>query len=219
MIHKEIIDHYSQDAYEDERLKIGIGRFEYLRTKEIVSRYLTTNAMKILDIGCATGAYSFWLAEMGHRVFMLDAVERHIEIAKAQIYEKNIGQISPKALEALCSRPWPGNVRELGNLMEGAVIFCNTTTIEPTDLFRESRTTEELPSPGETLWRLPFKEAKERVIREFHHQYVTLLLEAHGGNISKASETAGIQRQYLHQIMKESGLASHQFRNRSDRSS
>lgn len=81
MTHREILDYYSQTFSEDARIHQGVSRFEYLRTQEILSRYLRQPTMNIVDIGCGTGAYSFWLAAQGHKVWMLDMVEQHITLA------------------------------------------------------------------------------------------------------------------------------------------
>ncbi|MDD2476448.1 MAG: class I SAM-dependent methyltransferase, partial [Dysgonamonadaceae bacterium] len=55
---------------------------EFLRCKEIISRYLICDEMEIADIGGATGAFSYWLAQLGHRVHLLDFTPLHIEQAK-----------------------------------------------------------------------------------------------------------------------------------------
>jgi len=64
---------------------------------------------------------------------------------------------------------------------------------------------------------LSFKEAKDRMINIFHNQYITSLLRESGGNISKAAEMAGIQRQYLHRLMKEAGIEAEQLNRRVNR--
>jgi DNA-binding NtrC family response regulator len=46
----------------------------------------------------------------------------------------------------------------------------------------------------------------------FHNQYIMALLRESGGNISRAAEIAGIQRQYLHRLMKEVGIEAEQFK-------
>ena len=61
---------------------------------------------------------------------------------------------------------------------------------------------------------IPFREAKERAIQYFHHQYIRRLLEQHGGNISRAAEAAGIQRQYLHRLIKEAGIEATDFKSK-----
>ena len=65
---------------EVDRLGQHVFQLEKIRTQEIIQRYLKSS-MTIADIGGATGAYSFWLHDMGHRVHLLDAAEFHIETA------------------------------------------------------------------------------------------------------------------------------------------
>jgi DNA-binding NtrC family response regulator len=42
------------------------------------------------------------------------------------------------------------------------------------------------------------------------------LLRESGGNISRAADMAGIQRQYLHRLMKEAGIEADQFKQKKD---
>ncbi len=82
---QDIIDHYSRDDYEDTRLRQGKGRLEYLRTKEIIGRYLPGGNPIVVDIGGAAGPYAFWLAEKGCEVHLRDLTPCLIEMAQ----EKN----------------------------------------------------------------------------------------------------------------------------------
>jgi ubiquinone/menaquinone biosynthesis C-methylase UbiE len=76
----EMYDFYQQKYNEDGRM--GRNPLEFLRCKEIILRYLDNENMEIADIGGATGAFSYWLTQMGHRVHLLDYVPLHIEQAK-----------------------------------------------------------------------------------------------------------------------------------------
>lgn len=71
---------YNSTQMEADRLGQHVFQLEKIRTQEIILRYLKSS-MNIADIGGATGAYSFWLHDMGHRVHLLDAAEFHIEAA------------------------------------------------------------------------------------------------------------------------------------------
>jgi len=75
------IEEFYQDNYnEDDRM--NRNPIEFLRCKEIISRYLSDAKLTIGDIGGATGVFSYWLAELGHSVHLLDYVAAHIEQAK-----------------------------------------------------------------------------------------------------------------------------------------
>jgi DNA-binding NtrC family response regulator len=64
--------------------------------------------------------------------------------------------------------------------------------------------------------QLPFKEAKDRMTELFHRQYVQALLQANHGNVSRAAEQAGIQRQYFHRLMKEAGVEAEGYKQRDE---
>jgi len=130
----------------------------------------------------------------------------------AQVNGKAIHEISPEAMQVLMGREYPGNVRELENLIERGVIFCNTDTLKVKDLNLERDGASFFPEVTEDVAHLSFKEAKDKMIGLFHNQYIMALLRESGGNISKAAETAGIQRQYLHRLMKEAGIEADQFK-------
>ena len=76
----EICDYYQHKYNEDGRM--GRNPLEFLRCKEIIIRYIDGEKMEIADIGGATGAFSYWLTQMGHCVHLLDYVPLHIEQAK-----------------------------------------------------------------------------------------------------------------------------------------
>jgi ubiquinone/menaquinone biosynthesis C-methylase UbiE len=75
------IQSYYQDSY-DENGRMERNQLEFIRSKEIISRYLSQPPMEIADIGGATGVYSYWLAAQGHNVHLLDFTSSHIEQAK-----------------------------------------------------------------------------------------------------------------------------------------
>lgn len=84
----ETVKSFYQNYNEDKRMVENI--LEYVRCKDIISRSLKKDCMSILDIGGATGAFSFWLAEKGHRVSLIDFMPKHIEIAQKREKEKEI---------------------------------------------------------------------------------------------------------------------------------
>ncbi len=94
-IAQEIIDHYTQYD-EAERLKHDIGPFELVRTQELIKRYLPPPPARVLDVGGATGIYSFWLASLGYHVHLIDIVPRHI--AAAHQIAQEPGVIPPASL-------------------------------------------------------------------------------------------------------------------------
>jgi DNA-binding NtrC family response regulator len=137
---------------------------------------------------------------------------RHFVEAYSRLNSKEIRAIEPEAMSMLMARHWPGNVRELENVIERGVILCQSDQIRLEDFMTDVEHTGSLPYFNETIFSLPFKEAKEAVIRAFHRQYVQAILQQNRGNISKAAEQAGLQRQYLHRIIRHERLDAESFR-------
>ena len=154
----------------------------------------------------------FDLPPLAERKEDIPLLSYHFLKKYARQNRKNIRNISHSAMNILLSQDYPGNVRELENIIERGVIFCKTDTLETQDLFLETPRSHVFPELEQMGGRLPFREAKDQMIRRFHEQYIQSLLEESHGNISKAAEMAGIQRQYLHRLMKESGIDAEGFK-------
>ncbi|MBW2330561.1 MAG: sigma-54-dependent Fis family transcriptional regulator [Deltaproteobacteria bacterium] len=86
--------------------------------------------------------------------------------------------------------------------------------IEPKaeDLMPERTDSRPLPYFNEAIYGLPFREAKEAVIKAFHREYIQGVLQQNRGNISRAADQAGVQRQYLHRIMKHEKIDAEEFK-------
>ena len=139
--------------------------------------------------------------------FLLKHARRH---GKPQIHD-----ISPAALKALRGYDFPGNVRELENVVERAVVFCIGSTIDVRDLRLDDDVdalAEPEPASAADTGDLSFREARDRALGVFHRRYLERILEDTGGNVSRAAELAGIQRQYLHRLMKEAGIEADDYR-------
>ncbi len=74
-------EHY-KDADEKNRLKAGIGPLEFARMTELIAQHFPSPPAVVCDIGGAAGEYSFWLAEKGYSVHLVDIVPEHIEQAR-----------------------------------------------------------------------------------------------------------------------------------------
>jgi ubiquinone/menaquinone biosynthesis C-methylase UbiE len=79
----EVSAYYAAFA-EESRLTAGAARLEFERTKEILSRILPPAPARVIDVGGAAGAYSFWLADQGFDVHLVDLSPRLVEEARAR---------------------------------------------------------------------------------------------------------------------------------------
>lgn len=59
------------------------GRLEFLRTRELLARFLPAPPATVLDVGGAAGAYALPLAAEGYEVHLVDPVALHVEQAQA----------------------------------------------------------------------------------------------------------------------------------------
>ena len=117
-------------------------------------------------------------------------------------------ELSPELADDLCRHSWPGNVRELRNLVERAMSL-GTTSLQPelqphaASISGPRRAPTGEPDP---VLDLPFKEAKAQLVESFERDYLTHILDRHNGNISRAAAEAGIDRNYIHRLIKKYGL-------------
>ena len=105
---------------------------------------------------------------------------------------KKITGLSPEAIGMLNAYSWPGNVRELENIIERAVILCDSESISPEDLAVPSASSPE--KNGTSL-------------EEMEKSHILAVLNEANGNQSKASQMLGIDRKTLYLKLKKYGLA------------
>ncbi len=119
--------------------------------------------------------------------------------------EQPLEGIDADALAVLEGYGWPGNVRELQNVIERACALADGPTIHTRDLPEHVRGRGR-PAPAAPGKDLPLREAREVWLRVFTQEYLTDLLQRHGGNISQAAKTAGVDRKTLHRLLSKHGI-------------
>jgi DNA-binding NtrC family response regulator len=109
----------------------------------------------------------------------------------------------PSVLAEMGKHDWPGNVRELRNYVERTVVLQKAVPA----IRRPLGPASSPPSgPPPVDIGIPFKIAKDAAVDSFERAYLSALLEAAGGNMSKAARTAGMDRMYLHRLVQKHGL-------------
>lgn len=109
---------------------------------------------------------------------------------------KNLKNISPQALKLLYKYPWPGNVRELQNVIEQAVVFCETDTITPEDLPEYLQHQEKFFDRTKEIPTLSIEE----YTKEFILKYQSIYTE------QELAEMLGITRKALWEKRKKWGI-------------
>jgi len=134
-------------------------------------------------------------------------LEKHARAAR-----RTLEGFEPEGLRRLAGYAWPGNVRELGNAVERAVAVAAGPRIGPADLPAEVGAAAPGPADPATLARLPFKEAVAEARDRISRDYLVALLAEFGGNVTRAAERAGMERESLHRLLRKHGLRSDDFK-------
>jgi transcriptional regulator with PAS, ATPase and Fis domain len=108
-------------------------------------------------------------------------------------------EISRKAMEMLLNHNYPGNIRELENILEHALIICQSGIIEPDDLpdYLQNSTARQAVSPVEMF-------EKDEGFRE--REKILQALRINSWHRDNTSQALGIERTTLWRKMKKYGL-------------
>ncbi len=125
---------------------------------------------------------------------LLDRVVERRRLPKRPAFDQSL-------LQLLARHAWPGNVRELSNYLEQYAILEILPPFEG-DL------AEALPADqlAHGLLGMPFRAAKDELLRRFESHYLGALLEETGGNASEAARRAGIDRVTVFRALRRLGI-------------
>ncbi len=114
---------------------------------------------------------------------------------------KKVEGISSEAMNLLVQYNFPGNIRELENVIERAVVFCETGTITSGDLpvFLREKKEEDLMEPGLTL---------THKVQRLEMMEIKQALQENGGIKSRTARALGITERMLGYKMKNYNLTS-----------
>ena len=107
---------------------------------------------------------------------------------------------SDAQLQRLQRHDWPGNVRELRNVVSATLAMGETPASLQGDL----------PEHGDAIERVmsmpSYKQARRALLDEFEVRFLSQLLQQNDGNIRKAARAAGMDRNYLSDLLRRHGL-------------
>jgi DNA-binding NtrC family response regulator len=115
-------------------------------------------------------------------------------------------RLSQAAMQQLFAYRWPGNVRELEGVIQRAVVLTSSPVLQPDDLELGEPLLPDAPGAGS------LRKAKAMAIDQFERAYLTRLLAAHQGNISRAARAAGKERRAFQRLLRKHRLNGHTFR-------
>ncbi len=129
-------------------------------------------------------------------------------------------RLGEEARRALGAHPWPGNVRELRNVIERAVVLCQSEVLRPEDLLLHEGEIEAAGAPepsttpvagppeeGQVTMRIPLRapELKGK-LEEFERAQILEALAKTTGNQTRAAKLLGIARRTLIKKMVRYGI-------------
>ena len=125
-----------------------------------------------------------------------------------------IPKLTPDALAVLEQNSFPGNVRELAHIVERMVVLAHGPILDvdllPASLYESYRNrAPEQNATGALSFSSYSNEelkaardkASKKAIATVEKEYLKGLLKLCDGNVTKAAETAGMQRPYLHRLI------------------
>ena len=187
------------------------GQFRPLGSERTASANVRVIAASNADIKAAVEAWRF-RKDLYYRLNVLGValpplrqrgtdivlLARHFLAQFTAKFGAQARDFSPEALRKLLSYDWPGNVRELENVVQRAVVLAEAATIGERDI--------SIGEPETAPDTLSFRQLKARAIADFERSFLTQRLLMHGGNITKAAESAGKHRRAFWELMRKHGV-------------
>ena len=127
--------------------------------------------------------------------------------------------MTPGALAMIQSHTWPGNVREIQNCVTRLAITSQKSEKIDQDLVagimgenvKPVGRDQHIPETWEEMDTLR-TEAMHQVAREIERTFLEHLLRKFQGNVTKAAEHIGINRNNFHKLMRKCGVRAHTYK-------
>ena len=140
---------------------------------------------------------------------ILPLAQHFLEQAATRSGRRAIG-LSEDAQQRLVELDYPGNVRQLRNLLEGACVFAEDTTLRAADIDRILAAGPAMTSPATVLAPGEVDPFQSQTFEEFKDRSEALFfrqkLEANGGNVKRTAEELGMQRSHMYKKLDRYGL-------------
>ena len=124
--------------------------------------------------------------------------------------EKKIREVAPNVLDQMLAYRWPGNIRELENILERAIVKCQSERIEDVDLpVAPQRVIDrQYASVASGNGELTLKQWLVRSEKE----YLRSVLIKHKGAITSTAKEAKVDNKTLYRKMRRHGLHKESFK-------
>ena len=193
-----------------------IGNIRILASSTVDPERLVEQGRLVEEAFALWGANILELPPLRDRVQDIPLLARYFISTICTINHLPPIQLAGEALHQLERHHWPENVQGLRNVLEQAVILCPGGKIRLQDFpdwLRESGSAHSAPpGPARVSTRGQFRAEKREVVEAFECSYLSDLMEHHGGNVTAASEQAGMLRSALQRLLRKYDLKSAAFR-------
>jgi DNA-binding NtrC family response regulator len=154
-----------------------------------------------LRAACRLGSFR---QDLFHRLSVVEVTLPALRERKEDIPMLVEGWLAPRGITAtdetlrrLDEHDWPGNVRELRNVIErGVSLLAGENLLEARYLGLDR-------ARGVAGFVSDYRRAKEELLVPWEREYVRALLQRTGGNVSLAAREGGLDRTYLHRLMRK----------------
>jgi transcriptional regulator with GAF, ATPase, and Fis domain len=129
----------------------------------------------------------------------------------ARRMDKVIDGFDDAAAQLLRTFDWPGNVRQLRNIIERAVIMCESSQVTGKDLSILNDTGsmtalfESVPETNEELKTLK-KEIRQKAVNHVEANFIQNALARNEFNVTRAARETGMQRTNFQNLMRKHGI-------------
>ncbi len=129
-----------------------------------------------------------------------------IEMLVEHFLPAGASDLSVETLKELTGRSWLGNVRELRNFVERAQALGASEALALLPGADAEQDEANAPPVPRAILDLPLRAARERWVEQLEREYIGGLLERHGGNVLAVAEAAGVDKSYIHRLIRRNGL-------------
>ncbi len=155
--------------------------------------------------------YPIFLPPLRERITDILPISYHFLHQFSHRLGKDITGFDDTAVQRLTLFDWPGNVRQLRNVIERAVILCESDqiTLKELPVFSDGhdfgRLVDAVPSTNEELKRVK-KEIRKKATDQVEANFIRSALERCDWNITHAARETGLQRTNFQSMMKKHGI-------------
>jgi transcriptional regulator with GAF, ATPase, and Fis domain len=133
-------------------------------------------------------------------------VQGFLDQLRVRYGERIPPSLSAVALSKMGAHDWPGNVRELRNAVERAALKIQEAHDAASADSTATDDATERGESGEPMVADAFFTRRAESVEAFERDYFTALLARAQSNLSQVARLAGLDRRYLHRILRRLGL-------------